>query len=86
MPQGTRAAEVDALGVSAAATGVVWARDPDNCRADAPLLRERAETDSDDPLRVGRKRFSRRLTATTGFIATWMPLVGGGDGFKLAPR
>jgi len=53
MPQGTRAAEVDALGVSAAATGVVWARDPDSCRADAPLLREWAETDSDDPLRVG---------------------------------
>jgi hypothetical protein len=29
MPQGTRAAEVDALCVSAAVTGVVWARDPD---------------------------------------------------------
>ena len=67
MPQGTRAAKVDALGVSAAATGVVWARDPDCCRADAPLLRERAETNSDGPLRVGSRALLQSPHGDSGF-------------------
>lgn len=32
------------VGVNAAATGGVWARDPDVCRVDAPFFREGAET------------------------------------------
>jgi len=50
---GVRAAKVDALGVNAAATTGVWARDPDVESASAPSFGRRRDLWSVNPLRVG---------------------------------